>query len=204
MLLSNISNVGYLRLTIMHDNFQAYQEGCNILTNLILLSFLRQRPMHGYEIQQLIQLSRMDVWTNVLSGSIYYALNKMENEGLIAAVAEERTGARLRKIYSITDKGEELFQQMIRETLTVTPHSAKSDFSLGLIWVEDIPAPEAISLLEKNLQQVEESLAQWRYGREVKGQYGLTPIVQATFDNAIALHEQDIAYIKQIISLLQK
>lgn len=75
------------------------------MTNLILLSFLRQRPMHGYEIQQLIQSSRMDLWTNILSGSIYYALNKMEQDGLIVATAEERTGARLRKIYSITDAG---------------------------------------------------------------------------------------------------
>jgi len=174
------------------------------VTNLILLSFLRQRPMHGYEIQQLIQLSRMDVWANVLSGSIYYALNKMENEGLIETVAEERTGARLRKIYSITTKGEELFQQMIRETLTLTPHSAKSDFSLGLTWIEDIPASEAVNLLEQNLRQLEESLAQWRYGKEIKGQYGLSPIVQATFDNAIALHEQDIGFLKHVISLLQQ
>ncbi|MGZ9586556.1 PadR family transcriptional regulator [Paenibacillus marinisediminis] len=174
------------------------------MTNLIILSFLRQRQMHGYEIQQLIQLSRMDVWANVLSGSIYYALNKMENEGLIEAVAEERTGARIRKVYGITEQGEQLYQQMIRETLTSTPHSAKSEFSLGLIWIEDIPKPEAIGLLEKNLAQVEQSLAQWKLGKEIKGQNGLTPIVIATFDNAIALHEQDIAFLKQIISLLQQ
>ena len=172
------------------------------MTNLILLSFLRQRPMHGYEIQQLIQLSRMDVWANVLSGSIYYALSKMENEGLIQAAAEERTGARVRKIYSITEEGERLFQQMIRDTLTLPPHSAKSDFSLGLNWIEDIPVPEAVSLLEQNLKQVEESLAQWHTGKEIKGQYGLSPIVLATFDNAIALLEQDAAFLKKVIRLL--
>lgn len=173
------------------------------MTNLILLSFLRQRPMHGYEIQQLIQMSRMDVWANVLSGSIYYSLNKMENEGLIVASAEERTGARVRKIYSITEEGERLFQQMIRETLTIAPHSAKSDFSLGLNWIENIPVPEAVSLLEQNLKQVEESLAHWHVGREIKGQYGLTPIVMATFDNAIALLEQDAAFLRKIITLLE-
>ncbi|MGM1045555.1 MAG: PadR family transcriptional regulator [Bacillota bacterium] len=174
------------------------------MTNLILLSFLRQRPMHGYEIQQLIQTSRMDVWANVLSGSIYYALNKMESEGLIVTTAEERTGARIRKIYSITEDGETLFQHMIRETLTLPPHSAKSDFSLGLNWIENIPVPEAVSLLEQNLKQVEESLAQWRLGKEIKGQYGLTPIAIATFDNAIALLDQDAKFLRQVISLVQK
>lgn len=174
------------------------------MTNLILLSFLRQRPMHGYEIQQLIQASRMDLWTNILSGSIYYALNKMESDGLIAATAEERTGARLRKIYSITDEGEKLFQQMIRETLTLPPHTVKSDFSLGLVWIEDIPKEEAVELLEQNLKQVEESLAQWRSGKEIKDQYGLSKIALATFDNAISILEQDVAFLHKIIAIVQE
>lgn len=91
------------------------------MTNLILLALLRERPMHGYELQQLIQTSRMDTWTNLLSGSIYYALNKMEQDGLLRTEAEERTGARLRKIYAITEAGEEMFQQMLRQSLTITP-----------------------------------------------------------------------------------
>ncbi|MDR0267629.1 MAG: PadR family transcriptional regulator [Paenibacillus sp.] len=170
---------------------------------MILLSFLRQRPMHGYEIQQLIQTSRMDVWTNILSGSIYYALNKMESDGLIAATAEERTGARIRKIYSITTEGEQFFQKMIRETLTIAPHTPKSDFSLGLLWIDSIPAAEAITLLEENLRQVESSLNQWQLGKQIKGEYGLSLIAVASFDHAIAQLEQDITYLKQIISLVQ-
>ena len=72
--------------------------------------------------------------------------------------AEERTGARLRKIYSITDAGEQLFQKMIRDTLTLPPHTVKSDFSLGLVWIESIPKQEAVELLQQNLKQVEASL----------------------------------------------
>lgn len=174
-----------------------------LTTNLILLSFLRERPMHGYEIQQLIQKSRMDIWTNILSGSIYYALNKMEAEGLIAATAEERTGARIRKIYSITAAGEQLFQQMVREALKLAPHTPKSDFSLALNWIDSIPAPEAVALLEENLKQVETSLEQWRLGKRIKGEYGLSPIAVASFDHAIAQLEQDIVYLQQVIFLVQ-
>jgi len=175
-----------------------------VMTNLILLSFLRQRPMHGYEIQQLIQSSRMDLWTNVLSGSIYYALNKMEGDGLIAATAEERTGARLRKIYSITEEGEKCFQRLLRETLTLPPHSVKSDFSLGLAWIEHIPKQEALELLERNLGQVEATLAQWRSGKEIKQQYGLSEVAVATFDHAISLLEHDVAFLNKIIALVRE
>jgi len=174
------------------------------LTNLIILSLLRMKSMHGYEIQQLIQTSRIDTWTNLLSGSIYYSLNKMEQEGFIQTEAEERTGARLRKIYAITDKGELLFQELIRSTLTSPPHSVKSDFSLGLSWIESIPKNEAIQLLQQNLHSIEQTLAEWQLGKEIKAQYGLTPFVEASFDNAIALLEQDIKYVKQLIALLQQ
>jgi len=174
------------------------------MANLIILALLRDRPMHGYEIQQYIQMSRMDEWANLLSGSIYYALNKMEQDGLIRAEAEERTGARLRKIYGITEKGEELFLQLVRESLTLAPHSVKSDFSVSLNWIEAIPKEEALELLEQNLRQVEETLAHWRHGKEIKGQYGLSPVAIASFDNAIAILEQDIHFIKKIKELLMQ
>lgn len=174
------------------------------MANLIILALLRDRPMHGYEIQQMIQTSRMDEWANLLSGSIYYALNKMEQEGLIRAEAEERTGARLRKIYAITEKGEELLGRLVRESLTLMPHSVKSDFSVGLNWIETIPREEALGLLERNLRQVEETLEHWRRGKEIKSGYGLSPIALASFDNAIAILEQDILFIKKIMNLLEQ
>jgi DNA-binding PadR family transcriptional regulator len=174
------------------------------VTNLIVLGFLRMRPMHGYEIQQLIQQSRMDDWANLLSGSIYYALNKMEQDGLIRAEAEVRTGNRLRKIYAITEEGEAQFREMVRESLTVSPHSMKSDLALGLAWIDAVPREEAIRLLERNLEQVERTREQWLLGREIKGSLGLTPVVMAAFDNAIGVLELDIAYLKRLIALLRE
>lgn len=174
------------------------------MTNLIVLGLLRQKPMHGYEIQQLIQLSRMDDWANLLSGSIYYALNKLEQEGLIRADAEERTGNRIRKIYAITEEGEQRFGEMVRETLRSNPHSVKSDLALGLNWINVVPREEAVRLLSDNLAQAEKTRDNWLHGREIKGRYGLSPFAVAAFDNAIAVLDLDIAYIKQLITLLEE
>ncbi|GFR39346.1 hypothetical protein PRECH8_26420 [Insulibacter thermoxylanivorax] len=173
------------------------------MTDLIILALLRSRPMHGYEIQQAIQLSRMDEWTNLLSGSIYYSLNKLEQEGYIRTEAEERTGARLRKIYAITDRGEERFKELVRESLGLAPHSVKSDFAVGLNWIEAIPKEEALAILEDNLANLEKTLQNWQYGKEVKSEYGLTPYAVAAFDNAMAILEQDIKFVKQIMELVK-
>ena len=174
------------------------------VTNLIVLGFLRMRPMHGYEIQQLIQQSRMDDWANLLSGSIYYALNKLEQDGLIRAEAEVRTGNRLRKIYAITDKGESQFRDMVRESLLSSPHSVKSDLAPGLAWIDALPRDEAVRLLERNLEEVERTRERWLLGRAIKSSYGLSPIVMAAFDNAIGVLELDIAYLKRLIALMRE
>jgi DNA-binding PadR family transcriptional regulator len=74
------------------------------------------KPTHGYEIQKFLQVSNVDQWAKIQSGSIYYALTKLEKDKHIRVLREERTGSRVRKIYEITKSGkEELHLQMAEE-----------------------------------------------------------------------------------------
>ncbi|WP_020618359.1 PadR family transcriptional regulator [Paenibacillus daejeonensis] len=171
------------------------------MTNMIILALLRQKPMHGYEIQQLIQQSRMDLWANLLSGSIYYALNKLEKDGLIVTEAEERTGARLRKIYAITEAGEVHLLELVSDALASPPHSVKSDLVVALNWIETLPKEEALSQLRASLKALETTLSEWQLGRDIKREYGLSAYAEASFDNAIALLELDITFVKRIIAI---
>lgn len=173
------------------------------MTRLLLLGLLLNKSMHGYEMQSMIEQSKMDQWANILSGSIYYALNRMEEEGLIVAEAEERTGARLRKIYAITEAGREHFKELLLQSLSTKPHSAKSDFTLGLAWIHMLPKEDALSVLRRNLSELEQQKQLWDAGRRIKGEHGLSPFVEAGFDNAIELMEADIRYITKLITLLQ-
>jgi len=75
------------------------------MIRVIILHYLNIKPTHGYEIQQFISMSGIDQWTKIQSGSIYYALTKLEKEKNIAIQREERTGSRVRKIYAITEQG---------------------------------------------------------------------------------------------------
>jgi DNA-binding PadR family transcriptional regulator len=173
------------------------------MTRLVILGLLLQKPMHGYEIQTMIETSKMDQWANILSGSIYYALTKMEQEELIQTVAEERSGARLRKIYGITEKGKQEFLYLLRKNLQTPPHSLQSDFALSLNWISHIPAAEAIVMMKNAIETLEKRKEQWKYGKEQKLQHGLHPIMAAGFDNALEIMEADIRYLKRVIHLLQ-
>lgn len=52
------------------------------------------------------------------------------------------------------------------------------------------------------MKELEATLEQWKLGKEIKSQYGLPPIAEASFDNAIALLELDIAYLRKVIALM--
>ncbi len=86
------------------------------MISALILYYLSMKPTHGYEIQRFLQLTGMEKWAKIQSGSIYYALSKLEKEKCIRALREERTGSRIRKVFEITDKGlEELKKEMAEE-----------------------------------------------------------------------------------------
>ncbi|WHY01565.1 PadR family transcriptional regulator [Neobacillus sp. DY30] len=171
------------------------------MSKLIILGLLKKKPMHGYEIQTIIQESRMDQWANVLSGSIYYALNKMEDEGIIETVKEERTGARIRKIYGITEKGEQQYYVLLKQHLGSQPHSLKSDFMLSLAMIDQLSKQEAIQILEDNLRNLEASKREWELGQGNKAASGAyNPIMEIAFESTLQIIEADIQMIQKVIN----
>jgi DNA-binding PadR family transcriptional regulator len=65
----------------------------------VILALLGERPMHGYEMIQLLAERTNGMW-QPSPGSVYPALQLLEDEGLISS--EETEGKRL---YSLTDQG---------------------------------------------------------------------------------------------------
>lgn len=87
------------------------------MIKVLILYYLSLKPTHGYEIQKFIQVNHMDSWTKIQSGSIYYALAKLEKEGLIELAAEVNVGAKQRKIYAVTEKGRQELKQLVNQEL---------------------------------------------------------------------------------------
>ena len=74
---------------------------------LLVLSLVENRPRHGYEIGQLIELrSRGVLHFNV--GSLYPLLYRLENRGWIRGRWIEKAGQRRRRYYRLTPAGEKV------------------------------------------------------------------------------------------------
>ncbi|WP_449065813.1 PadR family transcriptional regulator [Planomonospora algeriensis] len=167
---------------------------------MLVLGLLQQRPMHGYEITQLTVEGELDRWTPVLPGSVYYALNKLEKDGLVRAEAEERTGDRLRKIYAITEEGRAELNRLLLDTLGRPPHGVRSALALAATWIHLLPREEVLARLAEAEAELAEARAYNERGRALKA--GISPLAAALFDNAAEILDADERLLRRLRELL--
>jgi len=72
--------------------------------DLIVLQLLGARPTNGYDLAQRIQQTTREVLT-VPAGSLYPALYRLEQRGLIRAAWQPTENGRRAKVYSLTRAG---------------------------------------------------------------------------------------------------
>jgi PadR family transcriptional regulator len=71
---------------------------------LLILKIAALGPVHGYAIAQRLQQVSRDV-VQVPQGSLYPALHRLENRGLLAADWKQTESGREAKFYRLTRKG---------------------------------------------------------------------------------------------------
>ncbi len=79
----------------------------------LCLAILNIQDATGYEIKKLSIEGAFQHFVEVSFGSIYPALSKLEQEGLVSCQTEEQDGKPDRKIYSITPEGKSEFVKLI-------------------------------------------------------------------------------------------
>ena len=72
--------------------------------DLLILKVVALGPVHGYAIAQRLQQVSRDV-VQVPQGSLYPALHRLENRGLLAADWKDTDTGREAKFYHLTRKG---------------------------------------------------------------------------------------------------
>lgn len=73
------------------------------LINYLILKAMEEGPTYGYELIKRLQDKSNDHW-DPSYGTVYGALNRMEDEGLIERTEKEEED---RKYYRLTEEGEE-------------------------------------------------------------------------------------------------
>ncbi|MET7618439.1 PadR family transcriptional regulator [Streptomyces sp. NPDC005408] len=127
---------------------------------LLVLGAVRQHGRaHGYQVRNDLEYWGAHEWSNAKPGSIYHALKQMAKQGLLHAheIAPSTAGGPPRTEYEITEKGNEEFFQLLRESLTA--YDQKMDvLSAGIGFIVELTREEAVALLKERVRGLEE----WR------------------------------------------
>lgn len=175
----------------------------------LILYYLNVKPTHGYEIQKFLQLSGIDRWAKIQSGSIYYALTKLEKDGYVEVLREEKNGARIRKICAITELGRKELQKDLQQELSMPIMPIGSDkFFLNNI-LDELPRDMIISTLQQHLVDLSAQIEYWETWRQTKLEQDNTPGAEKiafamTIDSLkyqILWHEEILNHIDQYIML---
>ena len=77
----------------------------------LLLRVLHERPMHGYQLIESMEARRYVQSGRFETGSIYTILKRMEKRGFLSSVKSVGDNGRVRRIYSLTEVGEEALKR---------------------------------------------------------------------------------------------
>ena len=100
-----------------------------LTTEYALLGFLRQQPMHAYEIHQtLLRNEALGLVWHLKQSLVYVMLERLEAEGYITASIELRGSRPPRKILKLTPAGRGAFAEWL-----VTPVGHGRDFRLEFL-----------------------------------------------------------------------
>lgn len=74
--------------------------------DLVLLSLLAERPMHGYQVNAELERREVRDWANISRPQVYYSLDKLDRLGMIrAAESDQPVAGPERRVFATTAKG---------------------------------------------------------------------------------------------------
>lgn len=192
------------------------------MLELAILGLLKEQELHGYELKKRLA-ETLGSFSSVSFGSLYPALARLEAAGAVKAVeanpgpagppipmtgslggeaaafrARRSTprGGRSKKVYGITERGEQLFEELL------ATESASGDddraFNLKLAFARHLPADARLGLLERRRAHLVERLARARASIRARRER-LDEYTRSLLEHGTEATERDISWLDRLI-----
>jgi len=122
------------------------------------LGILTRGDATGYEIKKLFEDGPYHYFVEASFGSIYPALGRLTEEGLVSVRAEARAKRPERKVYSITDKGRRAFVEAL--TGPLPEDRFRSPFLFAMTFEDLVPNEHLKAMLDHQIATAQSRLVQ--------------------------------------------
>lgn len=190
------------------------------MLELAILGLLKEQELHGYELKKRLS-ELLGLTSGVSFGSLYPALARLEAAGAVAVVDTAATGASIpltgslggelaafrarrttsrgtrgKKVYRVTERGEELFGELLNEGSVADDVRA---FTLRLSFARYLPPGARIRLLEHRRAQLVQRLG--RLSTRIDGgRRRLDGYARCLVDHDREATERDISWLERLIA----
>src|SRR5882757_7953131 len=136
---------------------------------IAVLALLSERPMHAYEMYQVLMKRRNDRLVKVRPGSLYHTVERLAGQELVEATGIDRDGNRPeRTTYAITAGGEVALVQRVRAGIEATVYEYPL-FPVVLSEMHNLEMDDALHRLrlrlddlDLQLEELDEAVAEVR------------------------------------------
>ncbi|RJP18138.1 MAG: hypothetical protein C4520_14910 [Candidatus Abyssobacteria bacterium SURF_5] len=169
-----------------------------------ILGVLMQGPAHGYRIKKLF--APFIAKDGINDGQLYPILNQLEKEKLVRKEIVRQQKSPNKNLYHITRKGsDEFFEWLSGPDDELDP--VRCDFFMQYaflvkcIFFEHLPKREKAAKLKRQIENLEQKIAEYRMMREEMLERGLSAYKIKIVDFGIELQQLKIRWIRDLLEL---
>ncbi|CCH31275.1 PadR family transcriptional regulator [Actinosynnema sp. NPDC047251] len=170
---------------------------------IAVLELLHERPMHPYEMAQLMRERYVDTRVKVRAGSLYHTVERLQDNGYVEVVDTRRDGRRPeRTVYAMTEAGRDAFEQRGRELLGDVVQEYPLYLS-GLAVVDELGRDIALLELEHRVLRLRAMIASDQTVLAGLEQDGTPQVYWLDWRYATAQRAFELAWTEQLIDDLR-
>lgn len=164
------------------------------------LALLVERPMHPYEMYQLLIQRHEDRVVKVRPGSLYHTVHWLESREMVRSTSTEREGNRPeRTIYEITAHGEAMLAERVSEMLA-TPVNEYPEFPLAIGEAHNLPRATVIELLTQRCALLEADFSEIEATIRDLEERKVEPMYWINADYSRVMRDAELRWLQQLLA----
>jgi DNA-binding PadR family transcriptional regulator len=190
------------------------------MLELAILGLLKEQELHGYELKKRLGAA-LGPFSSVSFGSLYPALARLDKAGAVEATVTDdhglepvpmtgsisgetaafrakrgtRRAGRARKVYRVTDRGQQLFEELLEAD---SQGDDDRSFHLKLAFCRYLPPEARLGLFERRRAQLVERLARARSSVRA-GRERMDAYTTSLMEHGTEATEHDISWLDALI-----
>lgn len=163
------------------------------------LGTLHQRPMHPYELYQVMFRRREDRVVKLRPGTLYHAVAKLAESGLIEAVGTDRGGNRPeRTTYQITALGRQVFTEQLKSSLA-EPVYEYPQFPVAIGSALTLPREEILRVIRRRRDTLQQEFDLTGQALELMDERAIPEVYRLDVDYQHAFVRFEIDWLTRLI-----